>query len=132
MAPGVHVTKLTFKCSTRLGGHARFTLRSPLISYPWIAIALALIWPIFRFAHRSIALKKTSGSLSPGSFSRHRSGDVLGPSSSALSLTKEQNATGLSLGRTPFKSPFQYSFSFLLSLCENLSEIWHKEIPCTS
>ena len=34
-------------------------LRSPLISYPWIAIALALIWQIFRFAHRSITLKKT-------------------------------------------------------------------------
>ena len=41
-----------------------FQVRSPLISYPWIAIALALIWPIFRFAHRSIALRKTSGSLS--------------------------------------------------------------------
>ena len=41
-----------------------FQVRSPLISYPWIAIALALIWPISRFAHRSIALKKTSGSLS--------------------------------------------------------------------
>ena len=35
-----------------------FQVRSPLISYPWIAIALALIWPIFRFAHRSITLKK--------------------------------------------------------------------------
>ncbi len=35
-----------------------FQVRSPLISFPWIAIALALIWPIFRFAHRSIALKK--------------------------------------------------------------------------
>ena len=43
---------------------SRFALRSPLISFPWIAIALALIWPIFRFAHRSIALRKTSGSLS--------------------------------------------------------------------
>ena len=41
-----------------------FQVRSPLISFPWIAIALALIWPIFRFAHRSIALRKTSGSLS--------------------------------------------------------------------
>ena len=37
---------------------SRFALRSPRISYPWIAIALALIWPIFRFAHRSITLKK--------------------------------------------------------------------------
>ena len=35
-----------------------FQVRSPLISFPWIAIALALIWPIFRFAHRSIALRK--------------------------------------------------------------------------
>ena len=43
---------------------SRFALRSPLISYPWIAIPLALIWPIFKFAHRSIALRKTSGSLS--------------------------------------------------------------------
>ena len=40
-----------------------FQVCSPLISFPWIAIALALIWPIFRFAHRSIALRKTSGSL---------------------------------------------------------------------
>ena len=41
-----------------------FQVRSPLISFPWIAIPLALIWPIFRFAHCSIALRKTSGSLS--------------------------------------------------------------------
>jgi len=37
--------------------NSRFALRSPLILYPWypwIAIALALILPIFRFAHRSI------------------------------------------------------------------------------
>ena len=31
--------------------------------YPRIAIALLLILPIFRFAHRSIPLKKTSGLL---------------------------------------------------------------------
>ena len=43
---------------------SRFALRSPLFSFPWIAIALALIQPISRFAHRSIALEKTSGSLS--------------------------------------------------------------------
>ena len=36
---------------------SRFALRSPLILYPWIAIALALILPIFRFAHRSISQK---------------------------------------------------------------------------
>ena len=36
-----------------------FQIRSPLILIPWIAIALSLILPIFRFAHRSIALKKT-------------------------------------------------------------------------
>jgi len=41
----------------------RLALHSPLNFYPWIAIALSLILPIFRFAHRSIALKKTSGSL---------------------------------------------------------------------
>jgi hypothetical protein len=35
-----------------------FQVRSPLISYPWITIALAVIWPIFEFTHRSIALKK--------------------------------------------------------------------------
>ena len=35
-----------------------FQVRSPLIFYPWIAIALSLILPIFRFAHRLIALKK--------------------------------------------------------------------------
>ena len=40
-----------------------FQVRSPLIFYPWIAIALLLILPIFRFANRSIILKKTSGSL---------------------------------------------------------------------
>jgi len=49
-------------CTLIRAGHSlfisRFALRSLLISYPWIAIALALIWPIFRFAHRSIALKK--------------------------------------------------------------------------
>ena len=39
-----------------------FQVRSPLIFYPWIAIALSLILLIFRFAHRSIALKKTSSS----------------------------------------------------------------------
>ena len=38
-------------------------VRSPLIFYPWIAIALSLILWIFRFAHRSIALKETSGLL---------------------------------------------------------------------
>jgi len=32
-----------------------FQVRSPLIFYPWITIALALILPIFRFAHHSIA-----------------------------------------------------------------------------
>ena len=42
---------------------SRFSLRSLLIFYPWITIALLLILLIFRFAHRSIALKKTSGSL---------------------------------------------------------------------
>ena len=55
-------------CLLNRAGHSlfisRFALRSPLISYPWIAIALALIWPIFRFAHHSIALKKPSGLLS--------------------------------------------------------------------
>jgi len=30
-------------------------VRSPLFLYPWIAIPLALILPIFRFAHRLIA-----------------------------------------------------------------------------
>ena len=35
-----------------------FQVCSPLIFYPWIAIALSLILLIFRFAHRSIALKK--------------------------------------------------------------------------
>ena len=40
-----------------------FQVRSLLILYPWIAIALALILAIFRFAHRSIVLKKTSGLL---------------------------------------------------------------------
>ena len=35
-----------------------FQVRSPLIFHPWIAIALSLILPIFRFAHGSIALKK--------------------------------------------------------------------------
>ena len=40
-----------------------FQVLSPLIFYLWIAIALSLILPIFRFAHRSIALRKTSGSL---------------------------------------------------------------------
>ena len=38
---------------------SRFPLRSPLILFPWIAIALSLILQIIRFAHRSIALKKT-------------------------------------------------------------------------
>ena len=38
-------------------------VRSPLNFYPWIAIALLLVLQIFRFAHRSIALKKTSGLL---------------------------------------------------------------------
>ena len=37
-----------------------FQVRSPLIFLPRIAIALALILQIFRFAHRSIALKKTA------------------------------------------------------------------------
>ena len=41
-----------------------FQIRSLLILFPWIAIAPSLILPIFRFAHRSIALKKTRGSLS--------------------------------------------------------------------
>jgi len=40
-----------------------FQIRSPLILIPWIAIALSLILQIFRFAHCSIALKKTSGLL---------------------------------------------------------------------
>ena len=35
-----------------------FRVRSPLFSFPWIAIALVLIWPIFDFAHCSMALKK--------------------------------------------------------------------------
>ena len=38
---------------------SRFPLCSLLIFYPWIAIVLLLILRIFRFAHRSIALKKT-------------------------------------------------------------------------
>ena len=42
---------------------SRFALPSLLILIPWIAIALLLILQIFRFAHRSIALKKTSGLL---------------------------------------------------------------------
>jgi len=37
-----------------------FQVRSPLIFLPRIAIALALILKIFRFAHRSSALKKTA------------------------------------------------------------------------
>ena len=41
-----------------------FQIGSPLILIAWIAIALSLILQIFRFAHRSIALKKTSGLLS--------------------------------------------------------------------
>ena len=41
----------------------RFALRSALIFLPRIAIALALILQIFRFAQRSIALKQTCGSL---------------------------------------------------------------------
>ena len=40
-----------------------FQVRSRLNFYPWIAIALPLILRIFRFAHRSIALEQTSGSL---------------------------------------------------------------------
>jgi len=40
-----------------------FQVSSPLNFYPWIAITLSLILQIFRFAHRSIALKKTSGSI---------------------------------------------------------------------
>ena len=40
-----------------------FQVRSPLNFYPTFAIALPLILRIFRFAHRSIALKQTSGSL---------------------------------------------------------------------
>jgi len=40
-----------------------FQVLSRLNFYPWIAIALPLILRIFRFAHRSIALKQTSGSL---------------------------------------------------------------------
>ena len=38
----------------------RFALCSALIFLPRIAIALALILQIFRFTHRSIALKKTA------------------------------------------------------------------------
>ncbi len=37
-----------------------FQVRSPLILYPWIAIALALIWPISRFAHRDSPLPSGS------------------------------------------------------------------------
>ena len=55
-------SKLSKLRQTTRPGHSlffsRFTLCSPLIFYPWIAIALSLILPIFRFAHRSIALKK--------------------------------------------------------------------------
>ena len=40
-----------------------FQIHSPLILIPWIAIALLLILQIIRFAHHSIALKKTSGLL---------------------------------------------------------------------
>ena len=40
-----------------------FQVCSLLNFYPWIAMALSLILPIFRFPHCSIALKKTSGSL---------------------------------------------------------------------
>ena len=49
--------------SYRRHHHLFFQVRSPLIFYPWIAIALPLILRIFRFAHRSIALKQTNGSL---------------------------------------------------------------------
>ena len=43
----------------RAGRSLFFQVRSPLNFYPWIAIVLLLIRPIFRFARRSIALKKT-------------------------------------------------------------------------
>ena len=51
-------------CKICRAGHSlfffRFALHSALFFLPRIAIALAFILQIFRFAHRSIALKKTA------------------------------------------------------------------------
>ena len=49
--------------TAEVGTRSFFQVRSPLNFYPWTAIALSLILMIFRFAHRSIALKKIGGSL---------------------------------------------------------------------
>ena len=48
---------------TELGTHSFFQVHSLLNFLPWIDIALSLFFRISRFAHRSIALQKTSGCL---------------------------------------------------------------------
>ena len=64
---GVHTTRPTvsgqFSICQSWALALFFQVRSPLNFYPWIAIALSLILPIFRFTHSSIALQKISGSL---------------------------------------------------------------------